>query len=74
VKSTSIYNECGCTENIFVENATVYFSVGMSIGSVPPNINVNCIRNVTFRNIYFKYPFKGVYIKTNHGDEGWGII
>lgn len=46
----------------------------MSIGSVPPNENINCIRNVTFKNIKFTLPFKGVYIKSNHGDEGWGII
>lgn len=74
VKPTRIFDDFGCTENILVENAIVYFSVGMTIGSVPPNIGVHCIRNVTFRNVKMSYPFKGVYIKSNHGDEGWGII
>ena len=29
--------ETGCTENVIVENANIIRSVGMSIGSVPPN-------------------------------------
>lgn len=66
--------EDGCTENITVENANIIHSVGMSIGSVPPNVKVNCIRNVIFRNINFSYPFKAVYIKTNSGNKGFGII
>ena len=64
-----------CTEDILVENITVINGVGMSIGSVPPHKNINCIRNVVFRNIYFLYPFKGIYIKTNSGDpNGTGLI
>jgi len=74
VKPTRIYNDFGCTENILVENATLFWTVGMSIGSVPPHKNVNCIRNVMFRNVDIKYPFKGIYLKSNHGDEGWGIV
>ena len=66
--------EDGCTENVTVENANIIRSVGMSIGSVPPNIKINCIRNVTFRNINFSNPFKAIYIKTNSGDKGFGII
>ena len=66
--------EDGCTENVTVENANITHSVGMSIGSVPPNLKVNCIRNVTFRNIVFSYPFKAIYVKTNSGDKGFGII
>jgi hypothetical protein len=46
----------------------------MTIGSVPPNPDGNCIRNVTFRNIKFKYPLKAIYIKPNPGDEGTGLI
>ena len=64
----------GCTENITVENADIKLSVGMSIGSVPPNPQINCIRNIRFRNIAFSYPFKAIYIKTNSGKEGSGII
>lgn len=46
----------------------------MTIGSVPPNINTACIRDVTFRNISFDTPIKAVYVKTNPGDEGDGFI
>lgn len=46
-------SKSNCTENILVENITVRLGVGLSIGSVPPNENVNCIRNITFRNAYF---------------------
>ena len=66
--------EDGCTENVTVENANIIHSVGMSIGSVPPNVKINCIRNVTFRNVNFSFPFKAIYVKTNSGDKGFGII
>ena len=46
----------------------------MSIGSVPPNMGCNCVRNITFRNVYMNRPFKGIYVKTNPGDKGSGII
>jgi hypothetical protein len=46
----------------------------MTIGSVPPNKNYACIANVTFRNIDFHYPFKAIYIKSNPGTNGYGII
>lgn len=62
-----------CSENILVEDCTVFYGVGMTIGSVPPN-NLACVRNVTFRNIEFTRPFKAIYIKTNPGDSGDGII
>lgn len=63
-----------CAENIFVENVLVYFGVGMTIGTVPPHTARNCIRNVSFKNITFKDPFKAVYVKTNPGNQGDGII
>lgn len=47
-----------CTENILIENCLIKLGVGMSIGSVPPNPNLNCIQNVTIRNIRFYTPFK----------------
>ncbi len=46
----------------------------MTLGSVPPHANTNCIRDVTFRNISFDTPIKAVYIKTNPGDDGNGFI
>eukprot|EP00475_Leptophrys_vorax_P002192 TRINITY_DN11249_c0_g1_i1.p1 TRINITY_DN11249_c0_g1~~TRINITY_DN11249_c0_g1_i1.p1 ORF type:complete len:439 (+),score=108.58 TRINITY_DN11249_c0_g1_i1:67-1383(+) len=68
------YKYASCSENILVENIRVKYGVGMSIGSVPPHDQVNCIRNVTFRNVDFESPFKAIYIKTNPGDSGSGII
>jgi polygalacturonase len=62
-----------CSENILVEDCYVVNGVGMTIGSVPANPDHNCVRNVTFRNIYFDYPIKGVYVKTNPG-HGSGEI
>ena len=46
----------------------------MSIGSVPPNGNVNCVRNVTFDQIHFKNSLKAVHIKSNPGNSGSGLI
>jgi len=39
----------------------------MTIGSVPPNKDHNCVKNVTFRDINFDYPLKAIYIKSNPG-------
>ena len=64
----------GCTQNVTVDNARVNFGVGMSIGSVPPNSDINCIRDVWIRNVQFKNPFKAIYVKTNSGKDGFGII
>lgn len=63
-----------CSEGISVRNATVYFGVGMTIGSVPPNDKFNCVRNVNFTDVTFYHPIKGIYIKTNPGNHGSGII
>lgn len=52
------YKYSNCTENIVIEDCRVKLGVGMSIGSVPPNPDLNCVRNVTIRNIRFDEPFK----------------
>lgn len=59
---------------MLVENATVVLGVGMSIGSVPPNLGCNCIRNITFRNVHIARAIKGIYVKTNPGDRGTGLV
>ena len=59
---------------MLIERVNVTYGVGMTIGSVPPNDGVNCVRNVTFRDVDFNLPFKAIYIKTNPGDSGSGII
>jgi hypothetical protein len=46
----------------------------LQIGSVPPNDAVNCVRDVLFRDVHFTLPIKAVYIKTNPGNSGSGVI
>lgn len=75
VKPTSGSDFSGnCTQDIYVRDCVVTFGVGMSIGSVPPHEDVSCIRNVTFDNIVFHNPIKALYIKSNPGDTGSGIV
>ena len=68
------FKKSSCSRNILVENISVKYGVGASIGSVPPNPDTNCVQNVTFRNIVFHKPIKAIYIKTNPGSVGNGII
>ena len=42
-----------------VRNVKVKFSVGMTVGGVPPHKGVNCVRNVLFENIEFEDAIKG---------------
>lgn len=63
-----------CAENITAHNLTTWMGLGMTIGSVPPNANFACIRNVTFKDIMLYTPIKSVYVKTNPGHVGYGII
>lgn len=63
-----------CSENMLIEDIHVRFGVGMTIGSVPPHALVNCVRNITFRNVDFTTPIKAIYVKTNPGHTGSGII
>ena len=52
-----------CSEDILIEDSIVYLGVGITIGSVPPNTAVNCVRNVTFRHIQLVSPIKGIHVK-----------
>eukprot|EP01138_Halocafeteria_seosinensis_P012382 gb/GECG01012652.1/.p1 GENE.gb/GECG01012652.1/~~gb/GECG01012652.1/.p1 ORF type:complete len:498 (+),score=39.37 gb/GECG01012652.1/:1-1494(+) len=63
-----------CTRNVTVRNSFVRYGVGMTIGSVPPHPSTSCVRDVFFENITFESPIKAIYIKTNPGDKGDGII
>jgi len=74
-KPGSINNRyTNCTSNILAENIDITFGVGLSIGSISPNSVGNCIKDILFRNIKFSYPLKAIYIKTNPGDEGYGMV
>ena len=64
----------GCTENVLVEDILQIGGAGMSVGSVPPGINTNCIQHAVFRNIIFQSPLKAIYVKTNSGTHGDGRI
>ena len=63
-----------CTQNILIENCYVKYGVGMSIGSVPPHFGVNCVKNITIRNVEFESPIKAIYLKSNPGNQGFGLI
>ena len=56
-----------CSENIIVRDCVVNFGVGMTVGSVVPHTNYNCVRNVTFENHKVYHPFKAIYVKNNPG-------
>lgn len=64
----------GCTNNILIQDSTQILGVGNSIGSVPPTSSVNCVQNVTFDRMTFKYPLKAIYVKPNPGNSGYGLI
>jgi polygalacturonase len=68
------YEFCNECAGGYVHDIRTNFSVGMTIGSVPPNSNVNCVRDVTFRNVHMAYPLKGIYLKSNPGTSGQGVI
>jgi hypothetical protein len=57
-----------------VEDCEVTYGVGMTIGSISPNVDHNCIKNVTFRNIVFHRPLKAIYLKSNPGYKGTAEI
>ena len=52
----------------------IKFGVGMSIGSISPSVDTECINNVTFRRVHFDTPFKAIYVKNNPGTVGDGIV
>jgi len=66
--------KCRTCSSGYVHDIEVVYSVGMSIGSVPPHNEINCVQNVTFENIHMLEPLKGIYVKTNPGTTGRGII
>lgn len=70
----SNWKYCQCSGAIYAYNNTITYSTGLTIGSVPPNGDINCVRNVTFRNNTMHRPLKAIYIKPNPGTNGIGII
>lgn len=72
VKPNNAANRSPCTDGVTVRNATVTYSVGMSIGSVPPSTQHNCIRNVLIENVTMHEPIKAIFVKSNPGTRGTG--
>lgn len=50
-----------------MRDVNVWWSVGLTIGSIIPNDKFNCVRNVTFKDSKMYHPFKGIYVKNNPG-------
>jgi polygalacturonase len=65
---------CQCSGSILAYNNSITYSTGLTIGSVPPNEHVNCIRDVIFRDTVMYRPLKALYIKSNPGTSGTGIV
>ena len=53
-----------CTQDVLIERVRLV-GFGASIGSVPPHAVVNCVRNVTWRNVSMPCMVKGIYITSN---------
>ena len=64
VKPSSAADRIPCSQNMLFERLTLT-GFGASVGSVPPNADVHCVRNLTFRNLSMPGTGKGIYIKSN---------
>jgi len=65
---------CQCASSMTIRYGSVKWSVGLTIGSVPPNTNINCVYNITFHDINMLVPIKALYIKSNPGNKGTGRV
>lgn len=62
--SSSVFG-ARCTHHMRVYNTTIVYGVGISMGSVPPDVGGNCIDGVHVRGATFSKPLKAVYVKPN---------
>uniref|UniRef100_A0A914CHI5 Uncharacterized protein n=1 Tax=Acrobeloides nanus TaxID=290746 RepID=A0A914CHI5_9BILA len=67
-------NYANCSQDMLIRNIQTAFTIGMAIGSIPPDPAINCIKNITFENINQYFPIRAAYIKTNPGNQGTGIV
>ena len=56
-----------CTSNVIVRDMNIWFSTGLSVGSVTPSDKYACVDGVQFLNHKFYHPIKAIYVKTNPG-------
>ena len=68
IKPSTKRDRFDCTENIVVRDCEFIYTVGMSIGSIPPDNDMSCVRNVTFKDSVFHHPCKAIYVKSNPGN------
>jgi polygalacturonase len=74
VKPSNSRNISPCSERMVIRDSWVQFSVGMTIGSLAPSPYHNCIRDIVFQNIEMVDPIKAIYVKSNPGNVGTGLI
>jgi hypothetical protein len=55
----------GCSRNVTISDIDVTYGVGVSMGSVPPEVGGNCIDGVVAKRLSFQSPLKAIYIKPN---------
>lgn len=60
----------GCTRGIRISDISVTYGVGVSMGSVPPDVGGNCIDDVRASRVTFDTPLKALYVKPNPAKGG----
>jgi hypothetical protein len=60
----------GCTRGIYIADIAVTYGVGVSMGSVPPDVGGNCIDDVLAERLSFDTPLKALYVKPNPAKGG----
>lgn len=72
------YNLTTCSQDMHIHDVHIRLGVGASVGSVPPDPAINCIRNILFERIHFDHPIKALYVKPNPcpdpSKDGTGIV
>lgn len=68
----NIYSQC--TSDILIYNNRISYSLGLTVGSVAPSEDHNCVSGVVFRDCVMYRPIKALYLKSNPGDEGTALI
>jgi len=66
-----------CTRDVLAEDISVTYGVGISMGSVPPDVGGNCIDGVYIRRAVFHDALKTIYVKPNpekFGQNASGLI
>lgn len=59
--------------SLALEKKHIFFSDPLLL-QVSPSTDVNCVRNITMRDITMPDTIKGIYIKTDPGTSGSGIV